>query len=285
MFERYTEKARRTVFFARYEASQFGSPVIDTEHLLLGVLREDKELVRHVLLKVDFESAHREISSRITKGDSFPTSVGLPLSEHAKRALIHSATEANRLNHRHIGTAHLLLGLMVEKEFASSQFLARFGVSLDSLRKKVEARGDPPSALPSVPIHPRFHQPPAPPNRIELHGVRWNLDQIRSAHARLCQSPWHWERRRWKSQDVVTTKDGKRFSFDMRLARRQSGEFVRSKGGWKKDRCAICTWDLFESDDPARSLGYTNGRDWVCTDCYEKFIAGNFFGSPYTDIT
>ena len=46
MFERYTEKARRTIFFARYEASQFGSPVIDTEHLLLGLLREDKSLYR-----------------------------------------------------------------------------------------------------------------------------------------------------------------------------------------------------------------------------------------------
>jgi ATP-dependent Clp protease ATP-binding subunit ClpC len=45
MFERYVEKARRSIFFARYEASAFGSPVIDIEHLLLGILREDKELV------------------------------------------------------------------------------------------------------------------------------------------------------------------------------------------------------------------------------------------------
>ena len=51
MFERYTEKARRSIFFARYEASQFGSPVIDTEHLLLGLLREDKALAGRVLGK------------------------------------------------------------------------------------------------------------------------------------------------------------------------------------------------------------------------------------------
>ncbi len=44
MFERYTEKARRTIFFARYEASLFGSPYIETEHLLLGLLREDKAI-------------------------------------------------------------------------------------------------------------------------------------------------------------------------------------------------------------------------------------------------
>jgi ATP-dependent Clp protease ATP-binding subunit ClpC len=48
MFERYTEGARRTIFFARYEASNFGSPTIDTEHILLGLLREDKALFRHV---------------------------------------------------------------------------------------------------------------------------------------------------------------------------------------------------------------------------------------------
>ena len=44
MFERYTEKARRIIFFARYEASQYGSPYIETEHLLLGIVREDKAL-------------------------------------------------------------------------------------------------------------------------------------------------------------------------------------------------------------------------------------------------
>jgi len=66
MFERYTEKARRVIFFARYEASQFGSPFIETDHLLLGILRDDKELMRHVLLKVDFDSARQEIVSAST---------------------------------------------------------------------------------------------------------------------------------------------------------------------------------------------------------------------------
>ena len=54
MFERYTEKARRVIFFARYEASQFGSPCIETEHLLLGLLREDKALVRSLVDGVPF---------------------------------------------------------------------------------------------------------------------------------------------------------------------------------------------------------------------------------------
>jgi ATP-dependent Clp protease ATP-binding subunit ClpC len=53
------------VFFARYEASNFGSPCIDTEHLLLGLLREDKEVVRHVLLRADFDAFRQEVASRI----------------------------------------------------------------------------------------------------------------------------------------------------------------------------------------------------------------------------
>ena len=65
MFERYTEGARRAVFFARYEASNFGSLCIDTEHLLLGLLREDEDLMRRVLLKVDFETARQDLASRI----------------------------------------------------------------------------------------------------------------------------------------------------------------------------------------------------------------------------
>jgi hypothetical protein len=62
MFERYTEKARRVVFFARYEASQFGSPYIETEHLLLGLLREDKALTQRFL------GSHASVGAGTTRG-------------------------------------------------------------------------------------------------------------------------------------------------------------------------------------------------------------------------
>jgi len=62
MFERYTEKARRVIFFARYEASQFGSPYIETEHLLLGLLREDKALTNRFLRShASVESIRKQI--------------------------------------------------------------------------------------------------------------------------------------------------------------------------------------------------------------------------------
>ena len=67
MFERYTEKARRVIFFARFEASQFGSPNIESEHLLLGLLREDKGLTNRFLRShVAVESIRKQIEAQTT---------------------------------------------------------------------------------------------------------------------------------------------------------------------------------------------------------------------------
>jgi ATP-dependent Clp protease ATP-binding subunit ClpC len=80
MFERYTEKARRVIFFARYEASQFGSQAIETEHLLLGLLREDKALA-HRFLPAKTEDIYRTIETATIKREKVSTSVDLPLIE------------------------------------------------------------------------------------------------------------------------------------------------------------------------------------------------------------
>ena len=70
MFERYTEVARRVIFFARYEASQFGSPYIETEHLLLGLLREDEALTfRFLRSHASVETIRKHIEGRITIRD------------------------------------------------------------------------------------------------------------------------------------------------------------------------------------------------------------------------
>src|SRR5438876_8879223 len=95
MFERYTEKARRTIFFGRYEASQFGSPYIETEHLLLGLLREDKALTNRFLRAPDaVESIRKQIEARTVIREKVSTSVNLPLSNECKRVLAYSAEEA-----------------------------------------------------------------------------------------------------------------------------------------------------------------------------------------------
>ena len=92
MFERFTEKARRVIFFARYEASQYGSMTIETEHLLLGLFREDQTLARKFLgEKGGAQSLREEIESQITRGERISTSVEVPLSaeckQHSQRSL------------------------------------------------------------------------------------------------------------------------------------------------------------------------------------------------------
>jgi hypothetical protein len=288
MFERYTEKARRAVFFARYEASQVGSPLIDTEHLLFGLLRDNAALVRSLHLAVDLESARQQFARNLEPGQTFSTNVDLPLSDSSKRVLMYAAEEAERLNHRHIGTEHLILGLVRDEEFASAKLLLGSGASLETLRKRVEA---PEQSQPAqgVAFAPRDytarHRPESPPNTVEIHGVRWNVEQVRAAQVRCRESFWHWERKTWTPRDVVRAKDGKTFSFDLGLAERFPEKFVLATGGWTKDYCTICRWELFETKDPIHGAAFTNGRDWICTECHQRFIAKNFFGSAYSEIT
>ena len=136
MFERYTEKARRVIFFARYEASQFGSPYIETEHLLLGLLREDKALAQR-FLPAKTEDIYRTIEAATIKGKKVSTSVDLPLSEDGKRVLGHAAEEAERLSHKHIGTEHLLLGLLRGEQSFAARILNEHGVRLSAVREEL----------------------------------------------------------------------------------------------------------------------------------------------------
>ncbi len=88
MFERYTEKSRRVIFFARYEASQYGSPYIETEHLLLGLLRENAALTRVVLpSKTSIDAIRQQIAEHATRREKTSTSIDLPLSNELKRVL------------------------------------------------------------------------------------------------------------------------------------------------------------------------------------------------------
>src|SRR5580658_1987936 len=138
MFERYTEKARRVIFFARYEASQFGSPFIETEHLLLGLLREDKALTNRFLRShASIESIRKQIEGRTPIREKVSTSVDLPLSQECKRVLAYAAEEAERLTHKHIGNEHLLLGLLREDKSFAAEILHERGLRLSTLREEL----------------------------------------------------------------------------------------------------------------------------------------------------
>ena len=139
MFERYTEKARRVIFFARYEASQFGSPYIETEHLLLGLLREDKALTNRFLRShASVESIRKQIEGHTTIREKVSTSVDLPLSNECKRVLAYAAEEAERLSHKHIGTEHLLLGLLREEKCFAAEILMERGLRLPAIREELQ---------------------------------------------------------------------------------------------------------------------------------------------------
>ena len=138
MFERYTEKARRVIFFARYEASQFGSPYIETEHLLLGLLREDKALANRFLRShAAVDSIRKQIEGHTTIREKVSTSVDLPLSNECKRVLAYGAEEAERLSHKHIGTEHLLLGLLREEKCFAAEILHERGLRLSTIREEL----------------------------------------------------------------------------------------------------------------------------------------------------
>ncbi|HKZ53512.1 MAG TPA: ATP-dependent Clp protease ATP-binding subunit [Candidatus Acidoferrales bacterium] len=138
MFERYTEKARRVIFFARYEASQYGSPYIESEHLLLGLLREDKALTNRFLRgQGSLESIRKQVEGRTTIRERVSTSVELPFNDEVKQILLHAKEQAERMAHKHIGTEHLLLGLLSEEKCLAAEILQERGLRLSTVREEL----------------------------------------------------------------------------------------------------------------------------------------------------
>lgn len=138
MFERYTESARRTLFFARYEVSALGATQIEPGHLLLGLLREPEGLVGRILAAahVSLASIRREVEG-IPARETISTSVEIPFASAAQAVLQAAAEEAERLLHSYIGTEHLLLGLLRVEDSPAATILVRYGLRLDAVREQV----------------------------------------------------------------------------------------------------------------------------------------------------
>ncbi len=173
MFERYTEPARRSIFFARIEASEFSSRFIEPAHLMLGLLRESPDTFRPLFATPDAPEAIRKEYDARKAAAATPTSVDLPLNQQAKRSLSWAAEEAERLRHAHIGVEHLMLGLLREESSQAAQDLRRYGMTLAGARE---------AAARSRPI--LIETRPAPPSRWrpgreELHRLVDALDHTR----------------------------------------------------------------------------------------------------------
>jgi hypothetical protein len=138
VFERYTEKARRVIFFSRYEASQLGSPFIESEHLLLGYLRENKIAKFPVTQALTADSIRQQIEAQTKRREKLLTSVDLPLSNECRRILRFASEEADRFGYRHIGSEHLLVGMLLEEHCYAARLLTERGVTLEVLRSDMQ---------------------------------------------------------------------------------------------------------------------------------------------------
>jgi ATP-dependent Clp protease ATP-binding subunit ClpA len=137
-FALYTDKARRVIFFARYEASEYGSASIRSEHLLLGLLREDRALLLRLIADPKrIAELPVEIQKRVPPGPKISTSVDLPLDDPSRRILAFAKEESEALGHGHIGTEHLLLGILRESDCLAGAFLTAQGLQLDRVRDEL----------------------------------------------------------------------------------------------------------------------------------------------------
>jgi quinol monooxygenase YgiN len=142
MFERYTERARRVLFFARYEASQLGGSIIESEHLLLGLLHEKTGSAHSILhaAAVTLDAARQEVGRSTSGQAKLATHVEMPISPRAKEALQRAADESGQLRAAHVGTGHILLGLLHEDETVTARILGAAGLTLASARAAVAQR-------------------------------------------------------------------------------------------------------------------------------------------------
>ncbi len=138
MFERYTERARRVIFFARYEASQYGSAYIESEHLLLGLLREDRALAKWFPGEKNVAAEIRaDIERRITRGERISTSVEVPLTAECKKILNLAGETAEKLGHRWVETEHLLIGILRVEASMAAQILFARGLKPDPVQDEL----------------------------------------------------------------------------------------------------------------------------------------------------
>ena len=141
MFESYTENARDVMSRARQEAQKFGHDHIGTEHILLGLIEVKTGIAADILSHraVDLRHAKTQVEKLVKHGSgceemSYGT---LPQTKHAQHVLTDAVKEARALKHDHIGTEHLLLGLLYEKDCIATEVLTNLGLKLDDIRRDV----------------------------------------------------------------------------------------------------------------------------------------------------
>ena len=138
MFERFTERARHVVVLAQGEARGFKHNYIGTEHILLGLLREEEGVAARVLgsLEITAEKVRDEVAQIVGQGEE-STSGQIPFTPRAKKVLELALREALRIGHNYIGTEHILLGLVRENEGVAARIMLDLGADAERVRDEV----------------------------------------------------------------------------------------------------------------------------------------------------
>jgi ATP-dependent Clp protease ATP-binding subunit ClpC len=159
VFERFTERARQVVVLAQDEARSLRHNYIGTEHLLLGLLREQEGLAARVLESFDVtvEEVRAQVARIVGEGDEVTTGQ-IPFTPRAKKVLELSLREALELGHKWIGTEHVLLGLVRENEGVAVQILLDFDADADTVRAELLRQLSGAAPRP-VPVPPRRRRP------------------------------------------------------------------------------------------------------------------------------
>jgi len=241
MFNRFTVRARQAIFYARFEVSQLGSRAIEPEHILLGLLDEDKGLASRILARtgIALDGLRSDVVRRLTGGEEVPESEEIPFSASCKRVLEYAAEEADQLLHIHVGTEHLLLGLLREERTVAAEVLAAGGLRIEVAREAIvelRSRGEPPETPgpPPTPANtyqwPRIPFVPSRTVHILYSGMRWP-QQPAINHAGTVFSAYGftledvivraWEGNRWHVDITPELRDDGRFDFLMVLPQQE----------------------------------------------------------------
>ena len=242
MFDRFTPRALRVLFYSRSEVSQLGSSAVEPQHILLGVLDEGKGFGSRILARTggtldDFRS---DIVRRLTGREKVPESDEIPFSASCERALQYAAEEADRLLHNAIGTEHLLLGLLREERSVAAEVLAARGLRIEAVREAIVellSRGEqpePPGPPPTPANTYQWPQIPFVPSRtvhILYSGMR-SPQQPAINHAGTVFSAYGftlediivraWEGNRWHVDITPGLCDDARFDFLMVLPQQET---------------------------------------------------------------
>ncbi|MEW6355634.1 MAG: ATP-dependent Clp protease ATP-binding subunit [Planctomycetota bacterium] len=139
MFDRFTDRARKVMTYAKEEAQRFNHDYIGTEHILLGLLKEGSGVAANVLrnLDVDINKIRFEVEKMVASGSDVAKKGNLPFTPRAKKVLELALEEAKGLGHNYIGTEHILLGLLRENEGVAARVLLNLGLKLEEVREEV----------------------------------------------------------------------------------------------------------------------------------------------------